>query len=59
MPGNRIVVNGAIEYYVGDSRMDELLAWLDHNGIKQGAKTDAQNELAGTKQQSRSTHDGA
>ncbi len=42
MPGNQIVINKIIEYYVGDSKMDELLAWLDNNGIKQGEETDAE-----------------
>jgi hypothetical protein len=49
MPGNQIAINGVIEYYVGDSKMDELLAWLDNNGIKQEAEANAQNESADTK----------
>lgn len=40
MPGNQIVINNAIKYYVGDSKMDELLLWLDSNGIKQGGEND-------------------
>lgn len=44
MPGNQIVINKAKEYYVGDSKMEELLTWLDSNGIKQGAETDVENE---------------
>ena len=36
MPGNQVVINSAIKYYVGDSKMEELLAWLDSNGIKKG-----------------------
>ncbi len=43
MPGNQIVINGGIKYYVGDSKMEELLAWLDGNGIKQGAETDVES----------------
>ena len=44
MPGNQIVINGVIKYYVGDSKMEELLTWLDSNGIKQGVETDAKIE---------------
>ena len=33
MPGNVIKINGSWrEYYVGDSKMDGLLKWLDKNG---------------------------
>ena len=35
MPGNQVIINKSIEYYVGDSKMQELLKWLDSNGIKQ------------------------
>ena len=49
MPGNQIVINKAIEYYVGDSKMEELLMWLDSNGIKQGVETDARNKSTDTK----------
>lgn len=35
MPGNQVVINNGIRYYVGDSKMEELLARLDNNGIKQ------------------------
>ena len=41
MPGNDVLINGVIKYYVGDSKLGELLAWLDNNGIKQGEETDA------------------
>ena len=44
MPGNQIVINNGIKYYVGDSKMEELITWLDSNGIKQGGETDADNE---------------
>ena len=44
MPGNQIEINKAIEYYVGDSKMEELLTWLDSNGIKKGTETDADSE---------------
>ena len=46
MPGNQIIINNAIKYYVGDSKMEELLAWLDNNGIKQGEETDAKSQVA-------------
>ena len=44
MHGNQIVINNTIKYYVGDSKMDKLLTWLDCNGIKQGEKTDAESK---------------
>jgi len=44
MPGNPIVINKVIEYYVGDSKMEKLLTWLDTNGIKQGVETDTEQE---------------
>lgn len=34
MPGNTVLINGVIEYYVGDSKMDELLEYLDKYGSK-------------------------
>ena len=34
MPGNQVVINNAIKYYVGDSKIETLLGWLDENGIK-------------------------
>jgi hypothetical protein len=36
MPGNTVKINESneMEWYVGDSRVDELLLWLDENGIK-------------------------
>ncbi|NQT05652.1 MAG: hypothetical protein HQ577_06545 [Dehalococcoidia bacterium] len=34
MPANQVVINNGIKYYVGDSKMEELLSWLDSNGIK-------------------------
>jgi hypothetical protein len=43
MPGNQVVINNGIKYYVGDSKMEELLTWLDNNGIKQEAKPDVEN----------------
>jgi hypothetical protein len=42
MPGNQIVINNAIKYYVGDSKMDELLMWLDSNGIKREGNPNAE-----------------
>ena len=44
MPGNQVVINSEIKYYVGDSKMEDLLTWLDSNGIKQGVETDAKSE---------------
>lgn len=45
MPGNQIVINKAIEYYLGDSKIEKLLTWLDSNGIKKkGQETDAGSE---------------
>jgi hypothetical protein len=35
MPGNQIVINGVVEYYVGYSRIEELLAWRDNHGTKE------------------------
>ena len=35
MPGNIITINSNKEYYVGDSKMDELLKWLDNNGLEE------------------------
>ena len=35
MPGNMIVINGVISYYVGDSKMDEVIELLDKVGLKQ------------------------
>lgn len=35
MPGNMIVINGIISYYVGDSKMDDLIKLLDDIGLKQ------------------------
>jgi hypothetical protein len=34
MPGNTIKINnfGSLEWYVGDSKMEELITWLDSNG---------------------------
>jgi hypothetical protein len=38
MPGNDVIINGSIFYYVGDSKMKELIKWLDKNGIKEKRK---------------------
>lgn len=38
MPGNDVSINNSIFYYVGDSKMDELIEWLDKNGIKEKGK---------------------
>ena len=36
MPGNTVKINNfdGLEWYVGDSRMEELISWLDENGVK-------------------------
>ena len=44
MPSNQVVINKAVEYYVGDSRMDELLKWLDINGFKCREEPDEEEE---------------
>ena len=44
---NQIVINMTIEYYVGDSKTEELLTRLDNNGIKQGVEIDAECEDTG------------
>lgn len=37
MPGNTIKINNSdkLEWYVGDSKMPELIKYLEKNGIKQ------------------------
>ena len=42
MPGNIITINESkkIRWYVGDSKLDELLLWLEENAIKQQNNTD-------------------
>jgi hypothetical protein len=44
MPGNDVVINRALEYYVGDSQMEELLTCLNNSGVKQRAETDAESK---------------
>ena len=36
MPGNTIKINNSddLEWYVGDSKIDELIEWLDKNSFK-------------------------
>ena len=34
MPANAVSINGAFEYIVGDSKMEELLAWLGANSYE-------------------------
>ena len=40
MPGNIVKINDSNEYswYVGDSRMEELIKYLDEIGIKEKSK---------------------
>lgn len=37
MPGNTIKINssGTLEWYIGDSKMEELIEWLNINGVKE------------------------
>lgn len=42
MPANHILLNGKLEYSVGDSKMDELLRWLKENAHKTKTKRKAQ-----------------
>ena len=35
MPANIITINDWKQYYVGDSKMDELLNWLNKNGFEE------------------------
>ncbi len=34
MPGNTIRINSSLEWYVGDSKMDKLLKYLDKIGFR-------------------------
>ena len=36
MPGNTVKINkrNKLNWYVGDSKMDELINWLNKNGLK-------------------------
>jgi len=40
MPGNTIRINESddLDWYIGDSKMEELIEWLDKNGVKVEAK---------------------
>ncbi len=42
MPGNIVQINNAeeLQWYVGDSKMDALIAYLDKEGFRQGSKED-------------------
>lgn len=31
MPSNQVLINNAIEYFVVDDKMDELIDWLNDN----------------------------
>lgn len=35
MPRNDVIINGSMYWYVGDSKMEELIEWLDKNGIRE------------------------
>ena len=35
MPGNLIIINGSMEWYVGDSMVDELIDYLDKIGHRE------------------------
>lgn len=43
MPGNIVKINNAkdMEWYVGDSQMDKVIALLDEIGYKEGETKDA------------------
>lgn len=47
MPGNTIKINNydSLEWYVGDSKIEELLTWLKENALK----TDETDETDETK----------
>lgn len=47
MPSNHVLINNSIEYIVVDSKMDEFLRWLEHNGslVETGLKQEP-DELA-------------
>ena len=34
MPINQVIINNSIKYYVVDSKMEKLIAWLDNHAIK-------------------------
>jgi hypothetical protein len=40
VPGNTIKINGSddLEWYVGDSKMDDLIEWLKDNGYRMNRK---------------------
>ena len=46
MPGNVVTINSSknLEWYVGDSKMEELISWLNENGIKEKAKEEVKKE---------------
>jgi len=33
MPGNELLINGIAKFYVGDSKMPDLLKWLKNKGF--------------------------
>ena len=35
MPGNTIVINNKLSWYIGDSKMPELIRFLEENGVKE------------------------
>ena len=35
MPGNTVIVNNALEWYVGDSKMDEVIGLLNKVGFRE------------------------
>lgn len=38
MPSNTVVINGVDEYYVGDSKMDKLIKFLNKHGTREPEK---------------------
>lgn len=43
MPGNTVIINNSkeLEWYVGDSKMDELIKYLDDVGMREQNKCQA------------------
>ncbi len=42
MPGNIVQINGSkeLEWYVGDSQMEALIAWLSQHGTKEKVESE-------------------
>ncbi len=44
MPSNHILINNAMEYFVVDSQMGELIDWLDKNAHPSNKDSETQQE---------------